>query len=119
MANFTVVLANTSIVSGPLPASGKTPITGTFTSTGNSASFTPVFGRDFNWSLWGTFVATVVLERSFDSGSTWHPLTGGGTVISSVTTAVSETQRESEVGVIYQLRCSAYTSGTVNYRISQ
>jgi len=100
-------------------ASGKTPVTGTFAATGQSSSFTPLGGRGFNISLWGTFVATVQLERSFDSGTTWLPLTAAGTQLYKWTAPASESAQEDEVPVLYRLNATAYTSGTVNYRISQ
>jgi hypothetical protein len=100
---------------------GLTPaaVTGTFTATGQSASFTPICGRPFNVTLSGTFVASVQLERSFDAGSNWHPITAAGTQLYAWTAAASETAEEHESGPIYRLNCTAYTSGTVNYRISQ
>lgn len=90
--------------------------TGTFTATGQSADAT--FKGEFNVSLWGTFVATVQLERSFDAGSTWLPVTALGTGI-TFTAPATEVFSEPEAGVRYRLNCTAYTSGTVNYRISQ
>jgi hypothetical protein len=100
--------------------SERTPVTGSFTAAAQtSSSFIPLAGREFNWTIWGTFVATIVLERTFNGGTNWHALTGAGTTISEVTAACSEIAKESEWGVYYRLRCSAYTSGTANYRISQ
>jgi hypothetical protein len=102
--------------------SRRPAVTGTFTATGQSASFTPTVGIGklvpaFNMSLWGTFVATIALERSFDAGTTWLPLTALGNAI-SFTGAATEVFDEPESGVIYRLNCTAYTSGTVNYRLS-
>lgn len=99
-------------------------LTGTFAATGQSASFLPDgvadgLVRSFNISLWGTFVGTVQLERSFDNGTTWLPLTTNGTQVNKYTAPCSEYVEESEVGVLYRLNCTAYTSGTVNYRLSQ
>ncbi|MEY3774316.1 MAG: hypothetical protein RLZZ129_1096, partial [Verrucomicrobiota bacterium] len=48
---------------------------GTFTGTGRSAAFIPKQGSAFNVSVWGTFSATVQMQRSFDNGTTWLPLT--------------------------------------------
>jgi hypothetical protein len=98
-------------------------VSSTFTGTGQSASFL-IKGVDdrrptsFNLSLWGTFVGTVQLERSFD-GSTWLPLTANGTQIYKFTAPCSEPVEESEIGVLYRLNCTAYTSGTINYRLSE
>lgn len=99
-------------------------VTASFTATGQSASFTPEGANTpessapFNMSLWGTFVGTVQLERSFDSGVTWLPITALGTSI-TFTAPASEVFAEPEVNVRYRLNCTAYTSGTINYRLSQ
>lgn len=100
-------------------SSNKTPVASSFTATGQSANFTPIAGRPFNISLWGTFVGSVQLERSFDNGSTWLPITAAGTQIFVWSASASESNEESEFGVIYRLNCTAYTSGTINYRLSQ
>lgn len=100
-------------------ASGKTAVSGTFVAVGASAAFSPLAGRPFNLSLWGTFAGNVLLERSFDAGTTWLPLTGGGGALMSFAAPASEQWEESEVGVQYRLRCASYISGTVNYRVSQ
>ena len=99
--------------------SGRAPVTGTFTATGQSSSFTPVCGRSFNVSLWGTFSGGAQLERSFDGGTTWLPITAAGTQLYKWTGPASEVVDEAEYGVLYRLNCTAYTSGTINYRISQ
>lgn len=115
-------------VTNPIPvtlangASGKDPVSGTFTSTTASANFTPIAGREFNISVWGTFGATVQLKRSFDGGVTWLALTAAGTTLYSWTggtsVSYSEIAEEPQYNVLYQLQCT-WTSGTVNYSISQ
>ncbi len=112
---------------GPLGASGVTPLAGTFTGTGSSATFTPAAGRSFNLAVWATggtapgspLNGTVYLARSIDGGTTFLPLTANGTQLETFTTVASETWAESQVGALYQLVCSAYTSGTINYRFAQ
>lgn len=105
-------------------------VTGTFTATGQSASLNPYASarsttNAFNIVLWGTAVATVALERSFDNGTTWVKLYAGGTQLyrwvydGSTLVNISETAEEPEQGVLYRLNCTAYTSGTLSYRISQ
>jgi hypothetical protein len=89
---------------------------GTFTGTGQSA--TPSPDGDFNVSLWGTFAATVQLERSFDAGATLLPVTYVDGSALSWSGPVSTTLSEPESGLLYRLNCTAFTSGTVNYRIS-
>jgi hypothetical protein len=97
-------------------------VTGSFAATGQSAAITvkgvdDQRGHPINISLWGTFVGTVQVERAFDGGSNWLPLTALGSAI-AFTGPVSEVFEEGEAGVQYRLNCTAYTSGTINYRMS-
>jgi hypothetical protein len=98
-------------------ASGITPVTGTFNGLGTSLTLIPRAMRSFNIFLWGTFAATVVLERSFDGGTTWLPLRVGPAYSYSV--PISDTFQDGEYGNQYRFRCSSYVSGAINYRISQ
>jgi hypothetical protein len=77
--------------------------------------------RDLHLALSGTFVATVVLERSFDAGTTWLPVfhQNGGAAISFTAPVCMLIDCGLEDGVLHRLNCTAYTSGTVTYRISQ
>ena len=104
--------------SGLLP-SGVAPVTGTFAATGRSASFAPLADRAFNVTLWGVFAAEARLERSFDEGATWFPLTAAGQPLYDFTAPASEVAQEAEAGVLYSLNCTSFTSGTINYRVSQ
>lgn len=102
-------------------------LTGTFTATGQSLS-TGLMGY-YNFFVWGTplsgglsgsFSGTVQLEKSFDGGTTWIPAsldTAGDAA--AYTSAVSVTGLEIEPGMLYRVDCTAYTSGTINYRLSQ
>ena len=68
------------------------------------------------------FVGGVQLERSFDGGSTWIVCNVGGTGVLAqyaTGTPVSFTFGEPEKQVLYRLNCYAYTSGAINYRISE
>lgn len=68
------------------------------------------------------YVGNIQLERSFDGGSTWLPanLGSGGTLAQwSAGTPISIAFGEPEKQVLYRLNCLAYTSGVINYRISQ
>lgn len=99
-----------------------TLVTGALSGIGASALVTPradLTVSGFNVSGWGTFVGTVQLQRSFDSGVTWLPQTLLGAATNSWTAPFSEKITETESGVLYRLACTAYTSGTINYRISQ
>lgn len=92
---------------------------GEFKATGQSASVKVVERVRFNVSVWGTFVASVQLERSFDNGATWLKLTSAGQQVYAWTAAASEIALEPEAGALYRLNCTAYTSGTVSYMIGQ
>lgn len=92
-------------------------VTGSFTGTANGNAFTP--NGCFNVSVYGTFVGTAVLERSFDAGTTWVPvLRSGGNTAVSYTAPSSENFTETEKAASHRLRCSAYTSGTISYRLA-
>lgn len=92
-------------------------LTGSLSAAGASASIA-LYGR-FNLTLSGTFSATVQLQRSFDGGTTWVERTIDTTgAAASFTAPVSLSLFEPERGVIYQLDVTAYTSGTVNFRLS-
>ena len=84
-----------------------------------SAYLTPLAGRGFNVSLWGTFAGSTQLERSFDSGTTWLPITAAGTQLYIWTAPASEQAQEDQYAVLYRLNNTTYTSGTWNYIISQ
>ena len=74
----------------------------------------------FNLTVSGTFVATVAAERSFDGGTIWVPVWADGAGVPLTFTApASHVMVEPEAGVLWRLRCSAYTSGTANARVSQ
>lgn len=100
---------------------------GSFTATGHSAAV-QLYGS-FNVVIYGSggpngaWNGTVRLERSFDGGTTWIVcgVGGNGAQASYTTTTgadVSIVVSEPEEGVCYRLNCTAYTSGTINYRFS-
>lgn len=66
------------------------------------------------------FSATVYVEKSYDGGQTF--LTANTTPSNLATTAGTApwlwSFGEPELGVLYRVNCTAYTSGTINYRIS-
>jgi len=66
--------------------------------------------KRYNLSIWGTFVATIELQRSFDDGATWL-------VAKQVTTPFEGVGIEVEAGVLYRVSVVSYTSGIVNYRL--
>lgn len=93
-------------------------IGGNFAAVGQSPTFRiPQHRVDFNISVWGTFVGTVVVERSFDGGTTWLPKWPDA--VYSISSTITFADGEPEEGVSYRLNCTAYTSGAINYRVSQ
>ncbi len=73
----------------------------------------PVGKGHFNFSLWGTFVGTVFVQRSFDGGTTWLD-------VASFTVATEDVGLEPD-GALYRagIKTGGYTSGTANVRLSQ
>jgi hypothetical protein len=77
-----------------------------------------LFGS-FNVSVSGTFTGSVRLERSFDAGGTWLPLTDQyGTQI-AFTTPVSLLAYEPEQNVLYRPNATALSAGSATVRLSQ
>jgi hypothetical protein len=64
----------------------------------------------FNLSLSGFGSATIALQRSFDNGDTWLTI--------EAFTADTEKLGESHESALYRLNATAYSSGTIAYRIS-
>ena len=77
----------------------------------DAVAVTPAKGTFFNVSIWGTFTATVTLQRSFDAGTTWLD-------VATYTTSKEEVRQEPE-GALYRLGCKTgqFTSGPVNVRL--
>lgn len=92
-------------------------VTGSFASA--TAGAWVKFRHGFNVSVWGTFSAAVVLERSFDGGTTALPYTYSNGTPLSWSAPFSTPFEEPEPEVWYRLRCSNYISGTVSWRLSQ
>jgi len=102
-------------------ASGLTPLTGTFTTPGPSASFTPIAGRGFDIVISGAFSGSIQLERQLNG--VWQPLTvsAGGAITQLYLYAAdaSDIAVEPQAGVPYRLNCTTLTSGTPSYSVSQ
>lgn len=75
------------------------------TSHAGTGAGTAAFRKgSFNFSLSGTFSATVAVERSYDDGSTFH-------IVESFTTPVERVCFEAEDSVQWRSRCTAFVSG--------
>ena len=96
---------------------------GVAASTGTSAA--TVFYGAFNAALSGTFSGTVLFEKSYDGGTTWIAVARdvAGTLASYALVLTAQslnlTLMEVEPSVCWRLRCTAFTSGSLTYRLSQ
>jgi hypothetical protein len=101
-----------------MPLAPNALISGSFTATGASDSIA-VAGR-FNVNLSGFGSATVKIERSFDNGSSWHVASRDAAGNEAAYTAnASLVAEEPEAGVLYRVNCTSFSSGPIDYRISQ
>lgn len=85
-----------------------------FTAVGAGIPISVKHGDSFSYSVSGTFVGTVVLEKSLTSGNAWE-------AVLSKTAAASGTVsvENADLGYAqYRFRCSAFTSGTIVTSIS-
>lgn len=90
------------------PTSGM--VSGSFAATGQSLSWG---GTGIGTlSLSGFGVGTVSLDRSFDAGVTW-------VVVESFTADAEKNIENPSSDVEYRLNCSAYTSGTIVYKLGR
>lgn len=80
-----------------------------FTAVGNGVQILVRNREQFTYSVSGTFVATVVLEKTKNGGLSWEPITSA-TGSASGTVVIENTAGEFS---IVRFRCSAFTSGTV------
>jgi hypothetical protein len=118
--NITPGIIQLSNAPTALPAEGG-QVAFLFALTGNGVQAT---GADAAATFTGaliTWSGTVQLERSFDGGSTWIVCNIGasGTLAQWTAGPISITFGEPEKNVLYRLNTIAYTSGQINYRISQ
>ena len=81
----------------------------TFTATGQSSTF-PLRKSPYNFSISGTFVGTVVLQRSFDEGVTFLD-------VRTFTEPDERIGDEPEPGTLYRFNCTAFTSGSIVCRL--
>lgn len=114
-----------SVLFLPTAAAAGTP-TG-HGAAGCSTSFYPVTDMRgssagfFNFVALGTFVGTVITEKSYDDGVTWFAANDVLGNAGSKATVGQQTFREFEAGVAYRMKCSAFTSTGANasFRLSQ
>jgi len=89
---------------------------GSFTAAGQvSSSLTVQFGRTFDFSTHGTWTGTVILQRSYDSGSIWkdvrpvHYENDGN---------ITFTDAEGVANAIYRVRMDSQSGGTCNFNLT-
>ncbi len=99
----------------------KSKWTKALTSTSAPAdSFAPERGY-LHAYVYGTFVATAALERSYDGGTTWLPVevTPGSAYTKTAAGSTVIFVPEAKGDVLYRWKLSAFTSGTVNAVLAQ
>lgn len=77
----------------------------------------PLRSGTYSLTIWGNFIATLVVEYSFDAQVTWVPATTLDGVAASFTSPLSVVGEQPEANTFVRLRCTAFTSGTANWRI--
>ncbi len=70
----------------------------------DTIALTGLFNISIDYAT-GSGVGTVELQRSFDNGATWHT--------TDTFTTDTETNGEAASDLLWQLDCTAYTSGTI------
>ena len=98
---------------------GKTVVEGTFTGTGVSEGV-PIQGHA-NVLIGGSFVATIQVQKSFDGGDNWFIVSrdSAGALAEYTSPGFNGTIIEPESQILYRLECTAFTSGSVVFRISR
>lgn len=91
---------------------GSTDVSGDFTATGNSSTVTLQLNREFDFTTHGTWDGTVLLQRSYDAGSTYSDIV---TFTSDSDGNISFADSEIVDDATYRVRMDQYTSGTCSY----
>lgn len=84
-------------------------ISKSFTAVGNGIETLLKHSEAFDYAVSGTFVGTVILERTTKGGTSWER-------VASFTAAASgrvTNESPARANQVYRFRCSAYTSGTI------
>jgi hypothetical protein len=84
-------------------------VAASFTAVGAGAVLDVAHNKEFRYSVSGTFVGTVVLEKSTTGGQTWSRVLSATAAASG--TILSEFRQNGRTW--YRFRCTAYTSGTI------
>ncbi len=90
---------------------GTPVLSGSLGSNANSSS-SEYFTGGYGFTTAGTWDATVTLERSEDSGSTWNP------ALAPLSSAnFDNPSEEEETGAIYRIKMTNWVSGTCTYKL--
>lgn len=116
--NATVVSSNAPLpVRAALPQAS--PLTGTTTTSGQTALYQPVVGRSVILMLSGSWSGTVTVVRTVDGGATCVPLTSGGAPSAIFTTNCCEAVWDESEAAAQLALVITLAAGTVTYRIAQ
>lgn len=85
-------------------------VAASFTAVGSGSRLFVRHGESFTYSVSGTFVGTVVLERTRNGGLTFESTGISATAAASGTVFV---ETPDQAPAEYRFRCSAFTSGTI------
>lgn len=67
----------------------------------------------------GSGAGTVAIEKSFDGGTTWYTASKDATPTAAIyTQSINGVIDEREQGVFYRFNCTAFTSGSIPFRLS-
>ncbi|WDF73474.1 hypothetical protein [Novosphingobium sp. KACC 22771] len=100
-------------------AAASTPVSGSRTTSGATAAFTPEPGRDMLVQLTGDWAGSVQLERSLDEGVTWCATTLNNSAWALYTRNVSEAPvTPSSTSERFRLNATL-VSGTLNFLMKQ
>lgn len=94
-----------------------TAVSGTLTGAGQSSPWEYFGGGTAVIAVSGTFAASVAIQMTLDNGTTTIPAPADGQGTPSILTAIGGVAFDiPATGLGVRVSCTAYTSGTVEYR---
>lgn len=101
------------------PTQGIMLLQNQFTGVGVSDTIVLSYGW-FSLNIYGSFNATIQVERSPDNGTTFLPVAIDPTGTYAIyTVPVSLNGFSPDTGIQFRLNCTAFTTGPVNFRLTQ
>ena len=107
-----------AVVAGVEQSSNGSVVTGTLGGTGGGTALRALPGAPVSVTLSGAWAGTVVIERSYDGGTTFVAISMPAPLSYTANVSIDVQNASQEIGVLYRVNCTAYTSGTVAYRLS-